>query len=306
MGNFVDIVFNDSSLKTEASMKRQIAKFFFIFLPKAFLSRIFGFFARRHLPKKMLFSIIRWYCRKYGVLVDEIDEPEKGFFSLESFFTRRVKQGTHRIDADPLTIVSPVDARVDQFGDITGTRIMQAKNIDYLVSELLPSSIHHAFLDGKFITLYLSPGDYHRIHAPVDGAVMSGLHIPGKLFPVQEFMVNGYQGLFSKNERVITYLQTDSGICAVCKIGAMNVGRISVTYADITSNKSMFRKRQEVSFSERFRPYMKKGDHLGTFHLGSTVIILFQKDMVTFDRLYEGQKVRMGQRIAVSNRKTSK
>jgi phosphatidylserine decarboxylase len=280
-------------------MKFQIVRFFFIIIPKAFLSRIFGFFARRRLPKGLLSSILRWYCKKYGVLTEEIETPEGGFVSLEHFFTRRVKPGVHKIDANPHSFVSPVDAKIAQFGDITGTRIMQAKNIDYLVSELLPSSIHHAFLDGSFVTLYLSPGDYHRIHSPVTGKIMAGIHFPGKLFPVAEFMVNGISGLFSKNERLVTYIQTEHGICAVCKIGAMNVGRIDVTYSDMMTNAHAFRRRKEISFPEKLRPQINKGDHLGTFHLGSTVILLFQKDMAVFENIREGMKVRMGQKLGV-------
>ena len=107
-------------------MKFQIARFFFIIIPKAFLSRIFGFFARRHLPKGLLASILKWYCRKYGVLTDEIEMPEGGFVSLEHFFTRKVKPGVHTVENSPLSVISPVDAKIAQFGDITGTRVMQA------------------------------------------------------------------------------------------------------------------------------------------------------------------------------------
>jgi len=286
-------------------MKRSFLIFIFIIIPKGLLSRIFGRITRIALPKRILSAIIRKYCVFYKVNTDEIDLPIEHFRTLDSFFTRHLRKGARVVDKDPLSVVSPVDARVSQFGEITGTRIMQAKNIDYLVSELVPAHLHHAFLDGSFVTLYLSPSDYHRIHSPLDALVTGGVHVPGKLFPVMEFMVNGISGLFSKNERMITYLSTESGVCAVCKIGAMNVGRISVSYSDIVSNKNMFRRKREIVFPKEFRPHVHKGDELGVFHLGSTVILLFQKDMVTFERLYEGQKVRMGQKIAVLNRKSS-
>ena len=175
---------------------------------------------------------------------------------------------------------------------------MQAKNIDYLVSELIPAPLHHTFLDGTFVTLYLSPADYHRIHSPVDGVVSGVLHVPGKLFPVMEFAVNGIQGLFSINERLISYVKTEHGVCAVCKIGAMNVGRISLSYSDIITNRSVFRRKREIIFPSEFRPQVHRGDELGIFHLGSTVVLLFQKGMVELDRLYPGQKVRMGEKIA--------
>ncbi|HEY1407204.1 MAG TPA: archaetidylserine decarboxylase, partial [Spirochaetota bacterium] len=198
-------------------MKRSIIIFFFVIIPKGFLSRIFGFFTRRALPGKFLSSVIRKYCAFYKVNLDEMELPIEGYRTLDSFFTRRLKKGVHQIDPGSDSVISPVDARIDQFGDITGTRIMQAKNIDYLVSDLIPAHLHHAFLDGSFITLYLSPSDYHRIHSPLNAFISGGLHVPGKLFPVMEYLVNGISGLFSKNERFITYLTTETGICAVCK-----------------------------------------------------------------------------------------
>jgi len=287
-------------------MKKSFLVFIFVIIPKGFLSRIFGRFTRLALPRKFLKVIIRKYCAFYKVNTEEMEAPLDSFRTLDSFFTRHLKKGVHVIDPDQYSVVSPVDARVDQFGEITGTRILQAKNIDYLVSDLIPAQLHHAFLDGAFITLYLSPSDYHRIHSPMNAFITGGVHVPGKLFPVMEYMVNGISGLFSKNERIITYLSSDSGVCAVCKIGAMNVGRISVSYSDIVTNKNMFRRKREIMFPKEFRPHIHKGDELGIFHLGSTVILLFQKDMVTFERLREGQRVRMGQKIGVLNRKNSR
>ena len=278
-------------------MKRGLLIFFFSILPKAFLSRIFGVIARMRFPRSILVPVMEWYCDKYPVKMDEFDQPDEGFKTLDQFFTRRLKKGIHIIDSNPMAVVSPVDARIDQFGEITGTRVMQAKDIDYLVSDLIPASIHHSFLDGTFVTLYLSPADYHRIHSPIDATISGSLHVPGKLFPVMELMVNGINGLFSKNERIITYLQSEYGICAVSKIGAMNVGRISVSYNDFISNDSFFRSKREMLFSKEFRPHVHRGDELGIFHLGSTVILLFQKGMVNLDRLLVGQRVRVGQRI---------
>ncbi|MGL4368239.1 MAG: archaetidylserine decarboxylase [Spirochaetota bacterium] len=278
-------------------MKRQLLVFLFRIMPKSLFSRIFGHLSRIPLGGKILGYIIQRYSAAYGVKTEEIIPVEGGFRTFDQFFTRRVKPGTHRIDQDPRAVVSPVDARIDQFGEITGTRIMQAKDIDYLVSELIPAPIHHTFLDGTFVTLYLSPGDYHRIHSPMDGFVNGFLHVPGTLFPVMEFAVNGINGLFSINERLVTYLRNEKGYCAVCKIGAMNVGRISASYSGVVTNRHAFRKKREVIFPQDFRPQIRKGDELGIFHLGSTVVLLFQKDMINLDKLSFGQKVRMGQRI---------
>ena len=133
----------------------------------------------------------------------------------------------------------------------------------------------------------------------VDGVVNGLLHVPGKLFPVMEFAVNGIQGLFSVNERLISYIKTDAGVCAVCKIGAMNVGRISVSYSDVITNRSMFRRKREIIFPADFRPHMRKGDELGMFHLGSTVVLLFPKGPLRFNTGWApGRAVRLGEAMA--------
>jgi phosphatidylserine decarboxylase len=282
-------------------MKRPVLLFVFYILPKSLFSRIFGFFTRIPLGRPLLYAIINRYCIAYNVNVDEIEPVEDGFRNLDQFFIRRLKRGVHVVDPDVNAVVSPVDARIDQFGEITGTRIMQAKDIDYLVSDLVPASIHHSFLDGTFVTLYLSPSDYHRIHSPVDGVVTGVMHVPGRLFPVMEFAVNGIRGLFSINERLISYIKTGSGVCAVCKIGAMNVGRISVSYSDLVTNKSIFRRKREIVFPSEFRPHVRKGDEVGVFHLGSTVVLLFQKGMVQLDNLHVGQRIRVGEKIGKLN-----
>jgi phosphatidylserine decarboxylase len=251
----------------------------------------------------VLSFFIRCYCRRYKINTEEMAVPVSGFKTFDDFFTRRLKKGIHHIDRGLNAVVSPVDGRIDQFGRIEGTRIIQAKGIDFLISDLIPLPNSYQFIGGIFITLYLSPGDYHRIHSPVDGMILGGLHIPGKLFPVAELMVKGIRGIFSKNERIITFIQTKKGVCAVCKIGAMNVGRISVTYADMISNQKIFRGRREIFFKPEETVPVKKGGDLGTFHLGSTVILLFPGDMIILEKLKQGQNVRMGQKIGTINKK---
>ncbi|MFC1670329.1 archaetidylserine decarboxylase, partial [Spirochaetota bacterium] len=204
--------------------------------------------------------------------------------------------GAHQINSSKNTVVSPVDARVDQFGIINNTSLIQAKGVEYSLKNLIPSDMANHFINGTFITLYLSPADYHRIHSPVSGKIRGYFLVPGKLFPVHEVMVGGIKNLFSKNERSITYIETDMGKVAVCKIGAMNVGRISLSYADVISNKA-FRKRKELLYNDKDIIDIKAGNELGMFHLGSTIILVFQKDIMNFEKLNYGQKVRMGEKI---------
>lgn len=265
-------------------------------LPKGFISRIFGYISLIPVPQIILNKIIAWYCAKFGVNLAESEVPAEGFKNLNKFFTRTLKAGARIIDDDRLSVVASTDSRVDQYGEITDDSILQAKGIDYSLRELIPSIEAEKFINGKFITLYLSPGDYHRIHTPVSGRITGFFNIPGKLFTVQEFMVKGLKGLFAINERLITYIETDYGAVAVCKIGAINVGKISLSYDNSVTNK-FFRSKKEHIYDVDKKPEIKKGDEIGVFNLGSTVIILFEKGMMDFSDLKYGQNVKIGEKI---------
>jgi len=270
--------------------------FMFKIMPKSMLSMIFGWITLIPLPSGIMNGIIDWYCNKYGVILEEAVIPDGGFRNLNLFFTRELKKGARKIDKSAGSVVSTTDSRVDQFGTITKEQIIQAKGITYSVRDLIPSPEAEKFIGGKFITLYLSPGDYHRIHSPVDGKITGFFNIPGKLYTVQEFMVNSLPGLFAVNEQLITYIKTTKGNVAVCKIGAMNVGKISIPYDDAVTN-SLTGKKYEKLYSKDEYKAVKKGDEIGTFNLGSTVIILFEKGMIDFSGLKYGRKVKVGEKI---------
>lgn len=277
--------------------ERNLSIFLFKILPTNILSRLFGHIARIPFPPFIMEMITKWWCIKFKVKTSEFTVPDKGFRTIDMFFTRKLNNGVHKIDKSVKSIVSPVDARVDQFGKINGNAMIQAKGIDFSVESLIPSAISSKFINGEFITLYLSPADYHRIHSPAEGKIYGYFNIPGKLFTVQEYMVNGLKGLFSRNERLISYIKTKNGMIAVCKIGAMNVGRISLSYEDVFTN-GWNRKKHEMFYMEDSSPVIKKGDELGTFHLGSTIVLLFQKGMIKFVPLKKGARVRVGEKIA--------
>lgn len=268
----------------------------FKILPKGFISRVFGYTSLIPVPQGLLKRIIAWYSLKYGVNLGEAEIPAEGFKNLNKFFTRKLKSGVRKIDEDKRSIVATTDSRVDQYGDITDDSILQAKGVDYSLRELIPSIEAEKFINGKYITLYLSPGDYHRIHSPVSGRITGFFNIPGKLYTVQTFMVKGFKGLFAVNERLITYIDTDHGAVAVCKIGAMNVGKISLSYDNSVTNR-FFRSKNEYIYDENKMPSVKKGDEIGVFNLGSTVIILFENGMMEFDDLKDGQIVKVGEKI---------
>ncbi len=277
-------------------MKDTTAIILFKLIPKSLLSRVFGVLMRIPLPLGAMKAIIRWYSVKYGVK-DEYDTPPGGFRTFNAFFTRTLRPGVHRIAPDPDVVVSPVDARVDQFGTMTGNGLLQAKGLSYSVNELIPADLADSFCGGSFMTLYLSPGDYHRIHSPVPGSITGYIHSPGTLYTVQEYMVSALPGLFIKNERITTIIRTGKGLAAVCKVGALNVGRISLSYAPVMTNTS-WRRARYVRFDESCCVPVSAGQEIGTFNLGSTVILVFQKDMIEWEPSVPGMRVRMGQKIA--------
>ncbi len=278
-------------------MANEFIIFIFKIIPKSLLSRVFGYITRIPVPQFLLNPVIRWYSGTFGVRTGEIVYPAGGFRTFNSFFTRKVKNGVHEIDTGRGAVVSPVDARIDQFGKIEKTSMIQAKGVFFSLEDLVPSESFKEFIDGSFMTLYLSPGDYHRIHSPVDGNVIGFFSIPGKLFTVQEFMVKGLQGLFSKNERMISYINTEYGLVGVCKVGAMNVGRIGVVYEEDYRSNRFFRRRREYFYEEDSQMTLKRGDELARFNLGSTIVLLFQENMVKFSKIKCGDTVRVGQKI---------
>ena len=285
------------------SQQRKLSIFIFKIIPKSLLSRLFGYVARIPLPRFIMKKMIPWYSKRYGVL-DEYVTPQKGFKSFNHFFTRILKDGAREITSAPKVIVSPVDARVDQFGPIESGTLIQAKGISYKIDDLIPSEMAEQFRNGSFMTLYLSPGDYHRIHCPVGGKITGFFNLPGRLYTVQEYMVEGLPGLFNKNERVITYVESDNGTVGICKVGATNVGRISLsytgkghTYKKYIQSNNTFRFRKEILFTENDIIPVKAGDELGIFNLGSTVILTFQKRCAFSSHLNLGKKVKMGEEI---------
>ena len=273
--------------------KTKLLIFFFKIIPKSFFSRLFGYFARIPLPAPVLKALISWYIKKFNINMDEYAAPSGGFKNFDMFFTRELKPGSRKISTARGSLISPVDARVDQSGKIKKGQLIQAKGISYSIDSLIPSDMAKRFQNGSFVTLYLSPADYHRIHSPVNGKITGFFHLPGKLYTVQEFMVQGLEGLFSINERLISYIETNKGLAAVCKVGAMNVGRISLSYDNVVTNKFM-RSKKEVFFDEPVK--VKSGDEIGIFHLGSTIILLLEKGMAELE-VKSGERVRFGQRI---------
>lgn len=261
-------------------------------LPQHAVSRAAGAFAQSAASK----AIIPAFAKHFDINVSEAEKPLAEYGSLNEFFTRRLKSGARPIAGDAKTIVSPVDGKVAAAGKIHKGRLYQVKGMDYTLFDLLngDAEMTERFTDGEFATIYLSPQDYHRIHMPIGGKLTSTSYVPGSLFPVNPFAVHNVTNLFARNERIITYAETQAGLVAVIKVGATIVGSVKVVYGDYTTNA--WRRKgytRELSPS----PRLAKGDELGRFEFGSTVIVLFEKGKADIRKFKPDEVVRLGQAI---------
>lgn len=259
------------------------------------LSRLTGRLSDLRLPPAILAPAIRGYARAFGVDLSEAELPPEAYASFNTFFTRRLREGARPTAGGEGVVVSPSDSRLCAFGPVpTDGRLEQVKGSTYSIEALLGSAEDAApFGRGAYATLYLSPGMYHRVHAPVDGRVVAWRYVPGRLFPVSGAGVRSVSGLFTRNERVALFLDTDAhGPVAVVLVGAANVGRISLPFADLVTNRG--RPAGRVIPAEPVA--VLRGDEIGVFNLGSTVVLLVA-DPGLMPAAGVGDLVRMGQAL---------
>lgn len=244
--------------------------------------------------------LIRWVARHYRIDMNEAVEPEPDRYPcFNAFFTRALKPEARPVDSGPQRIVSPVDAEVSQCGIADDNRLFQAKGIEFTLEELLgDEALAAVFHGGSFATLYLSPRDYHRIHMPVDGRLEQMIHIPGRLFSVNHATTRAVPRLFARNERIVNCFDTPAGPAAVVLVGAIFVGSMDTVWAGPVTPASRRITRWHYTSTDRPPVALSKGDELGRFNMGSTVILLFARDRVAWtDRLVPGQHVRFGEHV---------
>lgn len=201
-------------------------------IPQHLFSRFIGLFANAQQPF-IKNNLINWFIRRYQVDMScAIHAEAQAYNSFNDFFTRTLKAGARNLVSCDKAIACPVDGVVSQIGDIHDGRIFQAKGFDFTATELLGGSTDRAapFSDGKFVTLYLSPRDYHRIHMPIIGHLKEMVYIPGKLFSVNPATATSVPRLFARNERVVALFDTPMGAMAVVLVGAMIVASINTVW----------------------------------------------------------------------------
>lgn len=256
------------------------------------LSRTAGLVSEVPFPGPVMANLIRTYCAVYKVRLDEAVVPPGGFRTFNEFFTRRLKPGVRTVDPDPGVISSPSDGRIMSSGKVTRGLALQAKGRPYPLARLLgDESLCARYEGGRHLTVYLSPRDYHRVHFPCDGEVTRCHHLPGRLYSVAPRAVDLVDELLCCNERMNTVMDTAFGTLSAVMVGACGVGRISLSYGDMVSNVG------RCTGTTRFDPSIpvRKGDDLGAFNLGSTVVMLVEPG--DWDVLCPpvGDPVKMGQ-----------
>ncbi|MBD2848182.1 phosphatidylserine decarboxylase [Paenibacillus sp. IB182496] len=232
--------------------------------------------SRRFIPR---------FVKLYGIRAEEAEKPLSDYATLNEFFTRRLREGAREIDGAADTLVSPVDALITGAGPVQAGTVLNVKGQNYTVEELLNRSPRmDNYRHGFCLVLYLSPTDYHRIHAPITGQIVEKEHIPGKVYPVNDFGLRHMPRVLSRNERLVTYIRHQGGELAVVKVGAMNVS--SIQYVDPEQRETV------------------KGGELAYFEFGSTVVLLTASG--TFDLrgdLMPGKRVRMGESLGRLHRR---
>lgn len=283
-------------------------------LPQATLSRGMGRLADLPLPRPLRSPILGAFSTLVGIDRSEVELPLTEYPSLNEYFVRRLRPGVRQWPSDRAVAGSPVDGFCGQAGRITEGRIVQAKGRWYSCAELLDDAVEaRTFEGGSFLTIYLSPRDYHRIHAPLGGTIPQARHIPGALFPVNPPSVMEISDLFPRNERLVCYLDSALGRIAVVAVGAINVGRISTAFDPTWSGKPWYddapanapagwvtNRRDVAGITHRYdQPIpVGRGEEIMAFHLGSTVVLLFEPGKFELGPdLKAGAAIRLGQPI---------
>ena len=246
---------------------------------------------------------LRWFVKRYGVDMSIAREERlEAYDSFNAFFTRELKPTARPIAAGANTIISPVDGAISQLGRIDDGALFQAKGHQYDLVRLLGGNTERAapFRNGQFATLYLSPRDYHRIHMPWRGTLEEMVYVPGRLFSVNPRTTRTVPELFARNERVVALFRTDHGPIAMILVGAMFVANIETVWAGTVAPRSL---RETLVWNYRGEPAenvvtLDKGQEMGRFNMGSTVILLFGPKVMTWNKdLGAGTPVQMGQAV---------
>lgn len=266
------------------------------FVPQHGLSRFAGFLANQTNPSLKNY-LIRYFLNRYSVnLEDALIEDPFAYKSFNDFFTRKLKPNARPLPVNPNYLVSPADGSLYQCGKITNDTLLHAKNHQYTIAQLLGCKDSYAeqFIDGHYYCIYLAPHNYHRVHMPASGQLQHMRYIPGRLFSVNQLTAEWIDQLFARNERMVSFFKGDCGLFSVILVGAMLVGGIHTSWAGQIkpdANGLLERDYQQHSIK------LNRGDEAGHFSMGSTVILLFDKNTKIDQRIQDGCGLQVGEPI---------
>ena len=240
--------------------------------------------------------LIRWFVGKYRVAMDEAENPDIGDYkSFNEFFTRPLKAGARPLSG--ADFVSPVDGAISQFGAIDDHHILQAKGHRFTTTELVGGdrTLAAQFRHGSFANLYLSPKDYHRLHMPCDGKLTRMIYVPGALFSVNPTTARGVPNLFARNERVVCVFESpELGPFVMVLVGATIVGSMATAWHGVVNPKRT-NMPSEWTYADQ-SIFLKKGEEMGRFLLGSTIVMLFRENTIVFNQDWAPERpVRLGE-----------
>ena len=267
-------------------------------LPRKRLSRALGTVAASRAPRPLVDAAVAMFVRFYGVDLSEVERPEGGFRTFDDFFTRKLIAGARQIDPNPNALVSPADGRIEDVGSLSVDGTLVIKKQLYSVDELLAGSDGAARYDGgRYFVVYLSPRDYHRVHAPTRGGIESVRYVPGTLFPVNRIGTAHIPRLFARNERLAIVQQSVvHGTVTTIMVGAIGVGRIGLSFDNLQTNRGARPGVRSYADSPVSRD---RGEELGVFHMGSTVVVLTPPECELDIVAEAGATIRMGEAMAV-------
>ncbi len=284
--------------KAASGLRKALARLQLI-LPHHGLSRLAGRFADARHPR-LVRALIQGFNRAFGVDWTEVTEPDpEAYASLNAFFTRSLRFEARPICPRPNGTACPADGTLSGFGRLAGEDLIQAKDRKLDLTSLLGGDPERAkaFQDGSYVTVYLAPPDYHRVHMPVTGVLTEMVHVPGRVFSVGPATTAAVPGLLARNERVVALFRTEAGPMALILVGAMLVASIQVTWhGTVTPAGKGEIRHWSYPRSGPDTWTLQRGQEMGRFRLGSTVIALFPAATLRWDpELAEGQHVRMGE-----------
>jgi len=264
--------------------------------PGGTYSAIVALGARARLPIALRVPAYRAFARATGADLGEAELPLPAYSSLGELFARRLRAGVRPLDPAPEALIAPCDGVVASSGIADDGVLVQAKGHTYSIDELVVDEVRAARLrGGAYTTIYLSPRDYHRVHAPLDARLVGYDYVPGALWPVNPVVASRRPKLFARNERVVIWLESPrAGIVAVVMVGASGVGNIALAHAEESTRWRAKGERRRIELDIA----VERGDELGAFRLGSTVVLAFEPGALEGPPVGKvGEAVRFGERI---------